>query len=113
SWRGVCQSPARLEGKAVIRIHQICEDSVVRLVVEGTLSGIWVNELRKSWLDARATSDHSRVRVELTAVSYIDDDPRQLLKQMFPEGAELRATGVMTKGILEEIASDGQSRSQR
>ena len=50
--------------------------------------------------------------VDLSGVSYIDDKGRQLLARMFRDGAELRATGVMTKGIIEEIAAaDAASRT--
>ena len=53
----------------------------------------------------RAASDEP-IRIELSDVNYIDEDGRRLLKCMFSEGAELRANGVMTRGIIEEIVSD-------
>jgi hypothetical protein len=90
----------------VIRINRIREHSTMRLIVEGTLSGAWVEELEKCWLDVKAALIDEQVRVELSGVSYIDEKGRHLLKCMFTEGAELRATGVMTKGIIEEIADN-------
>jgi anti-anti-sigma regulatory factor len=80
---------------------------MLRLVVEGTLSGVWVDELEKCWLDTKAAPSDEQVRVELSGVSFIDDKGRQLLKRMLCDGTELRATGVMTKGIIEEIAGEG------
>ena len=88
----------------MIRINRISEPSTLRLIVEGTLSGDWVGELEKCWVDARSASFEGQVRVDLSGVSYIDDNGRQLLKRMFCEGAELRATGVATRGIIDEIA---------
>jgi anti-anti-sigma regulatory factor len=78
----------------------------VHLLVEGTLSGAWVDELETCWLDAKMSANGEPVRVDLSGVSYIDDNGRQLLARMFRDGAELRATGVMTKGIIAEIAAE-------
>ena len=85
----------------MIRINRIRERSRVRLLVEGTLSGAWVDELEKCWLEG--TPREEQVGVDLSGVSYIDDKGRLLLKRMFSEGAELRATGVMIRGIIDEI----------
>ena len=93
----------------MIRINRIRERSTLRLIVEGTLSAAWVDELEKCWLDVKAAGCDEQVTADLSGVSYIDDKGRQLLKRMFCEGAELRATGVMTKGIIEEIAGDTDS----
>jgi anti-anti-sigma regulatory factor len=87
----------------VIRINRIHERSTLRLIVEGTLSGVWVTELEKCWLEAESSDDP--IRVELSGVGYIDDSGKKLLKQMVKKGAQLHATGVMTKGIIEEIIS--------
>jgi len=90
----------------VIRITRTRERSVLRLVVEGTLSGAWVDELEKCWKDSTRSDNGERVRVDLSAVSYIDDRGRELLKVMFSGGAELHATGVMTRRIIEEISEN-------
>ena len=90
----------------MIRINQIREHSTLCLIVEGTLSGEWVDELEKCWLDAEVTPNNGKVRVELSGVTYIDDKGRQLLERLFHEGAELRATRVMTRAIIEEIIAE-------
>jgi anti-anti-sigma regulatory factor len=48
------------------------------------------------------------MRVDLSGVSFVDDKGRQLLAQMFQDGVELRAAGVMTRGIIEEITGENQ-----
>ncbi|MEW6207408.1 MAG: hypothetical protein AB1631_03510 [Acidobacteriota bacterium] len=93
----------------MIRINRIRERPLLRLIVEGTLSGEWVDELEKCWLDAKTTLSDEHIRVDLSAVSYIDDKGRLLLKRMFGEGTQLQATGVMTRGIIEEIADETDS----
>ena len=93
----------------MIRISQIRERSSRQLFVEGTLSGVWVDELEKCWLEAQTSSNGEPMRVDLSGVSYVDEKGRRLLARMFRQGAELRATGVMTRGIIEEIANGGAS----
>jgi len=100
---------AEWRNEAVIRINRILERSTLRLIVEGALSGAWVDELEKCWLEINAAPRNAHVTVDLSGVGYIDDRGRRLLKRMFSEGGELRATGVMTKRIIEEIASDANS----
>lgn len=93
----------------MIRISRICESATCCLIVEGSLSGAFVDELEKCWLELSTTRCDEQVRVDLAGVSYVDDQGRQLLKRISREGAELRATGVMIKGIIEEIIGDADS----
>jgi anti-anti-sigma regulatory factor len=87
----------------VIRISQIHEGSKHRLLVEGTLSGDWVDVLEDCWLEAPHAPDGEPMRIDLTGVTYVDDKGRGLLARMIQDGAELRAAGVMTKAVIEEI----------
>jgi anti-anti-sigma regulatory factor len=91
----------------VIRISQIHEGSKSHLFIEGTLSGDWVVALEESWLEAQMSSSGGPMCIDLSGVTYIDDKGRELLARMARDGAELRATGVMTSGIIEEIAANG------
>lgn len=90
-----------------ITIHN--ETPTTRLVVEGSLAGPWVEELAKSWLDVKAGHCRGPISLDLSGVGFIDDEGRRLLKRVFCEGAELQATGVMTKGIIEEIVAEASS----
>jgi len=92
----------------VIRISQTRERSSWQLLVEGTLSGVWVDELERCWLETRRSSNGEPIRVDLSGVSFVDDKGRRLLAQMVQDGAELRAAGVMTRGIIEEITAENQ-----
>lgn len=92
----------------MIRITQNRERSSWHLFVEGTLSGVWVDELARCWLEARAASNGDPMGVDLSGVNFVDDKGRLLLAQMFRAGVELRAAGVMTRGIIEEITAEEQ-----
>ena len=102
----------------MIRISQIHEGSKQRLLIEGTLSGDWVDVLEECWLGTPHVPDGEPMRIDLSGVTYVDDRGRELLARMAQDGAELRATGVMTRAVIEEItekiamARNGQARSR-
>jgi hypothetical protein len=86
----------------MIRISETHEGSKRRLLVEGTLSGDWVDVLEKCWLE-QTPSNGEPIRVDLSGVTYIDNKGRELLARMIRDGAEPRATGIMTRAVIEEI----------
>jgi anti-anti-sigma regulatory factor len=74
----------------------------VSLEVEGCLAGAWVSELEKCWQIERARfGKHMYVR--LTGVTFIDEAGKQLLAEMFQEGAKLEGNGCMVRAILAKI----------
>ena len=87
----------------MIRISEIGEGSQSHLFVEGTLSDGWVAALETSWLEAQRQLNGAPVRIDLAGVTYVDDKGRDLLVRMIQSGAELRATGIMTRAVVEEI----------
>ncbi|HSB08799.1 MAG TPA: hypothetical protein VLM38_04770 [Blastocatellia bacterium] len=91
----------------MIRIGQHRAGSTLNLHVEGSLSGSRASELERCWLDSKADADPAlTVKVDLSSVTFIDDRGRELLKRMLADGAELRAAGVMTRAIVEELAAE-------
>ena len=74
------------------------------LVLEGRLTGPWVDELARCWKALTATRDARSVNVDLDGVTFIDAGGRALLRAMHEEGATLAAcSGCMTRAIVEEI----------
>jgi len=74
--------------------------------LEGKLAGPWIEELENCWRKAR--SSDRPVRVMLCAVTFIDDKGRDLLLEMYRQGAELVAEGCMNTAIVEEIVRGGR-----
>jgi hypothetical protein len=70
--------------------------------LEGKLAGPWVKELEHSWRLA-GTQKISHVRVDLSSVTFIDQEGKDLLRKMYREGAKLVATGCLNKCIVEGI----------
>jgi len=76
--------------------------SSVSLVVEGRLAGPWVQELNAYC--RKVFEDHERCAViDLTGVTFIDADGKALLERLWRQGAELRASGCLTRCVVEAI----------
>ena len=75
--------------------------------LEGKLGGPWVQELKGCWQEV-TNSDRS-VRVLVCAVTFIDDQGRDLLLEMHRHGAELVAEGCMNKAIIDDIVRGQRS----
>ena len=74
--------------------------------LEGKLAGPWVQELEGCWREA--TNSERFVRILLCGVTFIDDNGRDLLVEMYRHGTELVAEGCMNKAIVEEIIRGGR-----
>jgi len=82
----------------MLKITTLTDNGRVVLELEGKLAGAWVEELKNCWFRIDRP-----VRVQLKAVTFIDNAGRTLLAEMYKQGAELAAEGCMTKAIVEEI----------
>ena len=87
----------------MLKITVQIEGGIMSFALEGKLAGPWVKELELCWRSAGGTQQIYPVRVELTAVSFIDAEGKALLSQMCREGAELVATGCLNKCIVDGI----------
>jgi hypothetical protein len=73
--------------------------------LEGKLAGPWVEELKECW---RKTGGGRPVRILLCAVTFVDEQGKSLLTEMYRGGAELVAEGCMNKAIVDEITGGGR-----
>ena len=74
----------------------------------GQLAGPWVQELRSCWKHARRAAAGSGAVVDLSDVTFIDEDGERLLAEMRRAGVEFVATGVETKHLLQNLKSRGE-----
>ena len=77
------------------------KSTVLRL--EGRLAGPWVHELEQCWDSTVSTPTRHPLSVDLSAVTYVDSDGKDLLKKLHRQGARLIASGCMTSCIVNEI----------
>lgn len=99
----------------MFKITTCHEDRTTTLRLEGRLVGPWVAELERCWYAAPG-SPGCGVIVDLTDVTFIDDEGKGLLTRMWQGGAVLQAAGCLTRGIVEDITgqrSGGCDSAQR
>ena len=71
--------------------------------LEGRLAGPWVQELERCWGSVASTMTTHPLTVDLSAVTYVDSDGKDLLKKIHRQGARLVASGCLTSCIVNEI----------
>ncbi len=87
----------------MLRITTACDQKPATVRLEGRLAGPWVAELRTWWETECVACGAAGVRVDMSDVAFIDADGRALLEWMVRQGAELVATGCMTRAVRDEI----------
>lgn len=74
-----------------------------RLVLYGKLVGSWIGELRAVWENLLQQPGHRRLVVDLNDVTLIDDSADHLLAAMLEQGAELVASGLANRWLIEAL----------
>jgi anti-anti-sigma regulatory factor len=84
-----------------ITIDKNARTTTLRL--EGKLTGLWVDELERAWRAVATDSADGRVAVDLTDVTFVGEEGKHLLETMYAEGVKLKASGCVTRRLVEEI----------
>jgi len=93
-----------------ISFHRNPSSTTLRL--RGDLSGLWVDEVARTWCDVVASSPAESVTVDLAGVSFIDAEGIKLVRWLFQRGTHLRAGRLMTQYIIDQVAKEaGKSRN--
>ena len=74
--------------------------------LDGKLAGPWVELLKECW--RKTAGGNGPVRVLLCDVTFVDEQGKSLLADMYRHGAELEADRCMTTAILEQIKRGGR-----
>ena len=90
----------------MLRITVHNDPQMVTLQLEGKLEVSSLKELEECWQSIISGQRNPRRRVDLTAVTFIDDAGKVSLAAMHQQGAELIATDCVTKEIVREILED-------
>ena len=92
-----------------ITINPDEEERTLRL--EGRLAGEWINELRNCWEQLLENSSAINMKVDLTGVTWVSDEGKELLAVMHRQGAELVTADVLMSAIVAEIVESADSQS--
>jgi len=89
----------------MLRICYSNSEACQRWKLSGQLAGVWVQELRTCWEHTPRTEIAARAVVDLTDVTFIDENGEMLLSDMRREGVEFVAVGVETRYLIEHLNS--------
>ena len=89
--------------ESMLKITTLTNAESTALRLEGRLAGPWVQELERCWDSVVGTTTNHTLSVDLSAVTYVDSDGKDLLKKIHQQGAKLIASGCLTSCIVNEI----------
>jgi len=90
----------------MLRIAVHDNNNITNFTIEGKLTAPTANELEKCWQTAAAAEPPKPIVVNLTAVTFIDSECRDLLTRMRRHGVKLVPHGCLMKSIVEQIEAE-------
>jgi anti-anti-sigma regulatory factor len=97
------------EKKKMLMINEQHGEDRIAFRLAGTLAGDWAIEFERCWRNATGSTNASRIIVDLTEVTFVDESGKGLLGLMMKEGAELIAADILMRSIVEEIANESST----
>src|SRR5580704_7410047 len=82
-------------------------------ILQGRLTRPWVAVLRCSWKKAHAECRNRKCVVDLSEVTFIDENGEKMLVKMMNEGAEFVVRGLYAKHILEKLQNNLRRRTSK
>jgi ABC-type transporter Mla MlaB component len=95
----------------MFRITTRGADGELVLLLEGVLSGPWVQELDTCWRGVVERAPGAQIRVDLSGLWRVDSEGRALLAEMHRLGARLVARGCVMPVLVREIVESARTTS--
>ncbi len=96
----------------MLKITPIDSNGQRTLVLEGKLVHPWVDELERTWLEARGSDGVQSISVDLKDVTVISEQGKALLKEMASEGTTFHCCrGVLTKHVVQQVVQTFTNRT--
>ena len=95
-------SPAFIHG--MLKITFDTATDAVTIVLEGKLSRDWIPQVLESWISL--ASQGRAVILDLSSVLSVDAAGRRLLAEMYARGVRLTGSGIMIRGLIEELMTE-------
>jgi hypothetical protein len=105
-WRSGCTLLPR-KSDVMLRISYSQTEARQQWMLCGQLAGPWVEELRSCWHTLHNAVE-SRALVDLSDVTFIDENGERLLSEMRDAGVAFVAAGVETRYLLENLNSNSE-----
>jgi hypothetical protein len=94
----------------VLKIAITGTGTETRWILQGSLTGPWVRELRSCWKRRHRAERARECVVDLNNVTFIDEGGKRLLRGIFKNGAKFVANGIYTKHLLDTVTAKGKHR---
>jgi anti-anti-sigma regulatory factor len=85
----------------------------ITIKLRGTVAGDSVQQLAELWNRIRSAALHDSVRVDVTGVSFLDEDGKRLLRTIRASGAELIAEDDLTMLFLDDMIQPQRTKLKR
>ena len=83
------------------------------LIVEGTLVGLWVGELARTWRTASQELDKRKLVIDLKNLTAISREGEDAVFDLMKKGAKFTCGGVLTRHVLKQLVRKKQQESRR
>ena len=97
----------------MFKISTIDTPSQRTLVVEGTLIGSWVAELRTSWRTASQELGGRKLVIDLGNLTVISLEGEDAILDLMNEGAKFSRGGILTRHVLKQLTRKKQQELPR
>jgi len=97
------------QAETMLRVTKRDEPAGACFKLEGKLAGSWVDVVEQSWRHMPTECASKHCAVDLSAITYVDSRGMELLGAMYRGGIELRASGCLGKGIVEQIKAQHEA----
>jgi ABC-type transporter Mla MlaB component len=101
--------PYQQSRESMLKITTLIHQELTTFKLEGRLVGPWVQELEKCWVSIVGMRKKHHCSVDLSAVTYVDSEGKDLLKKIHQQGAKLVASGCLTNCLVSEITQTVRS----
>ena len=97
----------------MFRISTIDTRSQRTFLVEGTLIGSWVSELRTTWKTASQELDGRKLVIDLSNLTVISIEGEDAILDLMKEGAKFSRGGILTRHVLKQLTRKKQQELPR
>jgi hypothetical protein len=73
-----------------------------KITLEVRLAGPWIEELERCWREFKQSAAGRHLTVDLTGVTFVEQEGKALLTRMYQGGADLLASGCCMRSIVED-----------
>ena len=106
-------SVLRYHKRNMFRVSTVDTRSERTLVVEGTLVGPWVAELRTSWRNACLELGGRQLVIDLCNLTVVSREGEEAIFGLMKEGAKFSCGDVLMKHVLKQLERRKQQESVR